>query len=149
MSRLCTIVVSLIVFAASPALAGPEPAQPKVPRELLEKRLAAAQKVFQENLFRFKNREGLSSELFGWPERCLEARLALADKQSDRVNAFKTYLSETREVERIATSYARTGQGRESDAQAATYYRLEAEIRLIKEGIEIPPEDKKGAPGKP
>jgi hypothetical protein len=29
---------------------------------------------------------------------------------------------------------AKTGQGRQADADAATYYRLDAEVRLAKEG---------------
>jgi hypothetical protein len=98
-----------------------------------------ARKVFEQNLLRLRNREGLPAELFGWSERWLEAELALCDKEADRVKAFRAHLDRTREVERMAINYAQTGQGRQADADAATYYRLEAEIRLFKEGVEPHP----------
>jgi hypothetical protein len=120
----------------------PAPAPPKVPKDLLQKRLASARKVFELNLARLKTGQGLPAELFGWSERWLEAELALADKQAERVKALKDHLNRTREVERVAVGHARTGQGRQADAEAATYYRLEAEIRLFKAGVPTNPAEK-------
>ena len=39
-----------------------------------------------------------------------------------------------KELERIFDAYAKSGQARESDAQATTYFRAEAEIRLLEAG---------------
>src|SRR5262245_23808543 len=128
--------ICLVLAFAAAAFAEPAPAPLKVPKQVLEKRLEAARKVFEQNLARLKAGQGLPAELFGWSERWLEAELALADKQADRVMALRNHLDRTREVERAAVNSAKTGQGRQADADAATYYRLEAEIRLLKEGVE-------------
>jgi hypothetical protein len=139
MVRSGLLSLSLALAAACPALAEPAAAPPKAPKQLLEKRLEAARKVYEQNLVRLKAAQGQPSELFGWSERWLEAELALADKQAERVKALNDHLDRTREVERIAATYARSGQGRQADADAATYYRLEAEIRLAKEGVDPHP----------
>ena len=86
--------------------------------------------------------------MFGWSERWLDAELALAAKPMDRAKALQDHLDRTREVERIMVEFAKmVGQGRQAYADAATYYRLEAEIRLYREGMtpQEPPREK----GKP
>ena len=120
---------------AAPNVAARDPAPPKVPKELLEKRAEAARKVYQQNLTRLKAGQGLPSELFGWSERWLDAELPLAEKPADRARVLQAHLDRTREVERMTVGFAKAGQGRQSDADAATYYRLEAEIRLHREGV--------------
>ena len=147
MMRSAMFSISLVLVAAGAAIADQAPGPLKVPKDLLEKRLEAVRKVYEQHSARIKQREGLPAELFGWSERWLEAELALADKQADRVKALRDHLDRTREVERAAVGHAKTGQGRQADADAATYYRLEAEIRLHKEGVE--PRPVKGAKGKP
>jgi hypothetical protein len=143
MARTCLIscgtflLVATLVGAADD---GPAPkGGPKIPVELLEKRVEAARKVYEQNRTRLQNAQGLPAELFGWSERLLEAELALSDKEGVRAKAFRDHFDRTREVERLAAGFARAGQGRQADADAATYFRLEAEIRLHKEGIEPHP----------
>ena len=133
MLRSGVLSVSLVLAAGAAALAQPAPAPRKAPKELLSRRLDAARKVFQENMARLKGAQGQPSDLFGWSERWLDAELALADKQADRVKALEAHLDRTRDVERMAVGYAKSGQGRQADADAATYYRLDAEIRLVHE----------------
>jgi hypothetical protein len=77
--------------------------------------------------------------LFGWSERLLEAELAMFDKKEDRIPYLKAHLARTREVERLAIVYAKTGQGRQADADAATYERLKADIRFFQATGEVPP----------
>jgi hypothetical protein len=118
----------------TPALTAATPL--KVPKELLEKRLEAARNVYTQNLTRVKAATGIPSELYGWSERWLEAELALADKQGDRVKALRNHLDRTREVERVALSHVVAGHAVKAEGEAATYYRVEAEIRLLNEGVE-------------
>jgi hypothetical protein len=103
--------------------------------------------VYEQNRVRIQNAKGSPAELFEWSERWLEAELAVCEKEADRVKAFRDHLDRTRYVERLSTGLALTGQGRQADADAATYYRIEAEIRLYREGIEPHPAkaDKKPA----
>jgi len=151
-SKICQLkdfaTIDMDFRKTTPQPSAPEASAPrKVSKELLEKRLEAARKVFEQNLVRLKGAQALPSELFGWSERWLDAELALAEKPADRVKALRDHFDRTREVERAAVNYAKTGQGRQADADAATYYRLEAEIRLLKEGLE--PHPAKGDKGKP
>lgn len=111
----------------------------KIPKDLLEKRVETARKVYQQKVKRIRNREGLPAELFAWSERWLEAELALCDKKSERAKPLRDHLDQTREVERIAAASARAGQGLQAEADAATYFRLGAEIRLLEEGVEPNP----------
>jgi len=104
----------------------------------LEKRLQAARNVFEQHLARLKAGQGLPSELFGWSEHWVDAEIALSGKAAERAEALKGHLARIREVERMAVAYAKAGQGRQADADAAIYYRLEAEIRLLREGIPLP-----------
>jgi RNA polymerase sigma factor (sigma-70 family) len=134
---------------SSTSFVDPPPASPKIPKELLENRLEAARKVFQQNLTRLKGAQAIPSDLFGWSERWLDAELALATKPTEKAKALRDHLDRTREVERVMISIARVGLGRQADADAATYYRLEAEIHLLKQGVEpYPAKDEKGQPEK-
>ena len=135
MFRFSALAICLMFFGSAPILADTGKT-PKVPKELLEKRAEAAGKVWKEKFLRLRNREARPSDLFGWSERWLEAELALRHDAADRAKALKGHLARTKDVERVAVQSARTGQGMQSDADAATYYRLEAEIRLIKEGVD-------------
>jgi hypothetical protein len=143
MFRLSALTASLILSVGVAVLADQPAAPPIVPRPvrrpLLEQRLEAARKVFEENTARLKAGQGLLTELFGWSERWLNAELALAGKPADREKALRAHLDRTREVERAAAGHARVGQGRQADADAATCYPLEAEILLIKEGFDPHP----------
>jgi hypothetical protein len=137
------------VEAVAATSADPAAPPPKVAKALLEKRLEAARSVYKENLARVQNGVGLPPDLFGWSARWLEAEMALADNQAARIKALRDHLDRTRQVERMAVEAANSGQGRKADADAAIYYRLEAEIRLQKEGVEPQPvKQDKGKPEK-
>jgi hypothetical protein len=134
MSRFNLLVLGLVVILASPVAAQPNGPAAKVPAELLRKRLESARSVYRQTYERVLTGQQAPAELFGWSERWLDAELALADKENDRVKALKEHLDRTRDVEHRAAVLFRAGQGRQSDADTATYYRIEAEIRLIRAG---------------
>src|SRR5579871_6984545 len=69
--------------------AAPAPGAPKVPRELLEKRLTEANAAWEMmwDLKRIGRWE--SVEIPGWSQRLLDAELALAEKQEDRTKALQ------------------------------------------------------------
>jgi outer membrane biosynthesis protein TonB len=115
------------------------PAARKVPKELLEKRLEAVQTVYKENQVRIQGGLGLPVELLKWSERWLDAELALRDKKAERLAAFKAHVNRTRELERLLTAFAKRGQGKTSDAAAATYERINAEIKYFEATGELLP----------
>jgi hypothetical protein len=126
-------LVSIVFVLSAGPVGAVDPAPAHAPKELLEKRLEAARNVFRQNLTRVKAAQAQPSDVFGWSERWLEAELALAAKPADRGKALRDHVERTREVERVAIALARTGQGRQADADAATYYRADAEIRLAEQ----------------
>ena len=111
----------------------------KVPKEVLQNRVEAARRVYQQNLVRVQSGAGIPADLFGWSERWLESELAVCDTVSERVKALRGHRDRTRDVERITGTKARMGKGTQADADAAMYFRLEAEIRLYKEGVKPQP----------
>ena len=106
---------------------------------MLQRRLRAARRAY-ENKYRELGRGTLSetSEFFGLSERWLEAELILRDNKEDKIAAVKAHMNRTREIERIAIIYAKRGVGLQSDADAATYERLGAEIRYFQATGEVP-----------
>ncbi len=132
---LAIVGVCSLLLSAEPARNAAPKAAPKVPRELLEQRREAARKVFEENLIRLRAAElAMDERLMWWSERWLNAELALSEKPADRTAAHEAHVKRLKELEKIFVVYAKTGQVRESDAQAATYYRADAEIRLLEAG---------------
>jgi RNA polymerase sigma factor (sigma-70 family) len=122
------------------AEAAPPAAAPRqVPKDLLEKQLDAARKVFKGRQVRIRAGQGLPTELYGWSERWLEAELALSSKKADRLAALKAHVERTREVEQMMMKYAEAGASRQEDTDAATYERARAEIRYFQATGEMPP----------
>ncbi len=137
MSRFAYVAIAFFFTGAALAIsASPiqKPAKPSagITPELLEARRDAARTVFQQNLERLKAAElPFDERHVRWSERWLDAELALHDKPADRIAALTANLERTQELEKLAASRVRTGQGPEVDALAARYYCLQAEIRLL------------------
>jgi hypothetical protein len=73
-----------------------------------------------------------AESLHAWSCRILEAAQELRPDKGDRVAAFQAHVDRMREVERLAVTLAKTGQGTQDEATAAEYFRLEAELWLTK-----------------
>ncbi len=130
---------SVLIPRGTSADVAPAPELPKVPKEMLEKRLETVKKVWKEKWKVMTS--GLSPQpdlLFGWSERLLDVELPLLDKPKDRIAALQAHVDRTREVERIVSTYAKRGVGRTSDADAATYERINAEIRFFQASGKAP-----------
>jgi hypothetical protein len=138
MTRLGTFCV-IMLSTAGPTFAFPDSPPPTIPKDLLEKRVEAARKVYEQKKTRLQSGQGLPAELFDWSERWLDAELALRDKKDERVKALRDHLDRTRELERMMQASARAGLGVQADVEAATFFRLGAEIRLVKEGVKPHP----------
>lgn len=106
-----------------------------VSRKLLEERRDAARSIFQEEMQRLQGAEALPQRVAEWSERWLDAELALSLARADRLKALEAHVERTKQVEKMADAYAKTGQGRQADASVARYYRADAEIRLQVENI--------------
>jgi RNA polymerase sigma factor (sigma-70 family) len=117
-----------------------KPVALKVPNELLELRLTSARQAYDRYKLRLQIDPNASfSDVFGWSERWLDAELALKVKPEDRVKALRAHLDRCRELERLTAEFAKIGQHRNAESDAATYYRAQAEILLLNEGVEPHP----------
>jgi hypothetical protein len=159
------LVLTILLLAAGGILiprgaqseAAPAPVAQTVPKELLERRLEVVNMVWEMNRRRFLGgKVALPNDLLGWSERMLEAELPLLDTQKDRITALQKHMDRTREVEQIFFRMADVGVGRIVDAHAATYERLNAEIRFFEATGEVPPpprilleKQRKQQPGEP
>ncbi len=126
---LVLIIVGASIFAVTDSGSeAREKAASKISREVLERRREAARKIFRLNLERCKAGEALLDEsLSMWSERLLAAELAMIDNPADRIAALKAHVERQREVARIATTIAESGQGRDD---VAKYFLIDAEIQL-------------------
>jgi hypothetical protein len=108
----------------------PAPAKSKAPKELLEKRRDMAKRIW-ETKWQVITQTGRMhvSELFGWSERWLEAELALQDKKEERITALKSHADRTREAERLSIASWKMRRLTAWDVDAASYERMNAEIR--------------------
>jgi hypothetical protein len=136
------------------ALAAPAPEARKAPKEMLEKRRDAAKGAWEVKLaLQLRTspvRGNVSprlSDLFGWSERWLDAELALCEKKEDRIAALKAHVDRTRIIEQFAIRVVKFARGTQADVKAATYERINAEIRYYEEtGKEPPPPPKEKEP---
>ncbi len=94
-------------------------------------RLRLAREVYAEMMERVKNAAGYDIEdLELWSRNLLGAELVVAATPADRNAAHEAHVKRTMELEELTKSYARSGQGRTSDALAAEFYRMRAEAEL-------------------
>ncbi len=105
----------------------------KVPPELAKARLDAARKTYEQKLRRVLNRGGGEPESFYvWSRRWRDAEEAIKPGKESRLATARAHLKRMQEIARIFAAYAKTGQGRPEDADAAEYYRIQAEIDLAR-----------------
>ena len=147
------IVVSVLFAAAwfhwHPAQAqdkekpkAPEPV--KVPKELLEKRVEAARNVYESKVSRYQAGQGsVTLDWVVWSHRWMDAELALNSalnrpEGDARFKPYHDHLKRLRAVEEIMRAQWKAAIGSKEDVDAATYYRLDAEVLLIQAGGKLP-----------
>jgi hypothetical protein len=123
------ILAIVVLAAAGAALSAPEAKRELDPTELAKGKVA--RQVFDQIIARYRNGEGYDvDDLALWSQRILVADLAASADAEQRRTAYEAHQARTSDIEKIAGSYFRAGMGRQSDALAAEYYRLDAESQL-------------------
>jgi hypothetical protein len=113
-----------------PATKDHAPVEPAI-KALIEGRLRTAREVFEEEMGRYEHTLTLfSDDTSVWSRRWMEEQLRLSPKPAERLVAIQDHLKRVKRLEIVAQQYAKTGQGRISDALKAKYFRLEAEELL-------------------
>lgn len=102
-------------------------------------RVETARAILDQDMQRFQHTldGNLLAEIPVWSRRLMEDRLRLATTQAERIAAIRDHRDRMQDVERQAEGYAKSGQGRISDALKASYYRLEADQGLVEERVDV------------
>jgi EF hand len=109
--------------------------------------LEEAQKVYETNEKQFSQGvQGLDAQsVYLWSRRWLEAQLDVVSEMGGNAAESRVPLTEhldrMKELERKTAALASTGQGRQADASAARYFRIQAEL-----WVEFRPRPKVGVP---
>jgi hypothetical protein len=124
--------VSLFFCAAVSAAPISEPAQPKVPEELLKARLAAVRQVFAAAREEALAGRGTIDDMPVWSQRLLEAERALATTKAEHVAACRQHLERMQEFEKMQKARFDAGRIAVKDFAAATYHRADAAVVLAR-----------------
>jgi hypothetical protein len=110
---------------------GLAPVAPAI-KALIEARIGTARGIFELEMKRFEDALTIfPDDTSVWSRRWMEDQLRLGPKPAEKLAAIQAHLERVKRLEKIADQYARTGQGRTSDALKAKYFRLEAEQMLV------------------
>ena len=123
------IVAGVLLIGVAWSAAPPK----EVAKEVDQSKAKIAADVYAQMRMRLSNNEQYDIEdLALWSQHLLDAELEVATDDSQRVAAYEAHSKRNTELARIAKSFVASGQGRESEALAAEYYRLQAESQLAK-----------------
>jgi hypothetical protein len=147
MKTLLPLGVGLVLIG--PACAEPPPDKDKLPailkakpvqpgprdsalRKLLVARFNAAVAEVQSLHEEYTAGKIRLDEMFDATRRVLDSDQELYDRPADRLRLLEQYLEVAREVERIAELRHEGGKSPASERERARYYRLDAEIRVLR-----------------
>ncbi len=111
--------------------AGDEAAVAKRMAELLQKRRDSAELTFDARMTGVEEgAEPADEAFFAAALRLHESELDLCRTRAERIGVGETHLKRMKKVEAISSARVEAAKIREEDGAVATYYRLDAEIRL-------------------
>jgi hypothetical protein len=127
--HLVLIGLWLTVISFAPAAPGD---QPKL-SVLVEARLQAAVKQYEETWSYYQQARIDSYQVYVWSKLILDCRREMTDKPAERLVALDDHLSRMKKLEALIKKVRRLGFGRSYDVGASEYYRLEAEFWVTRE----------------
>jgi hypothetical protein len=124
------ILLVLVRQGMTPAYAADDP---PVPKALAEARVNAARKAYQETdtLYR-EGRIRDVDRVYLWSQRWLESERDLSSKKADQVAAFEAHWKRMKNLEESVRKRYKVGAAAAIELPAVEYYRLEAEVWLVK-----------------
>jgi hypothetical protein len=99
---------------------------------LAVQRRDAARRTYEALWLDYRERRASEDLLYRWSLRWLEADRELSDQQADQVAAYQAHFERMRDLDRIIRRLHGSGQTTIEEASATEYYRVEAEIWLLK-----------------
>jgi hypothetical protein len=133
MTRYWVLLALLLGFlSAGPAGAAPDPETANTLARLAVQRRDAARRTYEALWLDYRERRAPEDLLYRWSLRWLEADRELSDQQADRVAAYQGHFERMRDLDRIIRRLHGSGQITIEEASATEYYRVEAELWLLK-----------------
>ena len=121
--------LSLAVISFAPAA----PVDPPRLAALAEARLQAALKQYEETWAYYQQARIESYQVYVWSKLILDCRREMTGKPAERIAALEDHLNRMKKLEALVTRVRRLGFGLSYDVGATEYYRLEAEVWLMRE----------------
>jgi hypothetical protein len=128
----CHVVLaglSLAVISFAPAA----PADQSRLSALAEARVQAALRQYEETWVYYQQARIDSYQVYVWSKLILDCRREMTDKPAERITAVEDHLNRMKKLEALVTKVRRLGFGLSYDVGATEYYRLEAEVWLMRE----------------
>jgi hypothetical protein len=125
------LALALSILSAGPAGAA-DPEAANLLARLAVQRRDAARKSYEVFWLDYRERRTSEDLLYRWSLRWLEAEKDLSDQQADRVAAYQGHYDRMRDLDRLIRRLHTSGQSTIEEASAAEYYRVEAEVWLLK-----------------
>jgi hypothetical protein len=126
------LALLLGIISAGPAGAAPDPEAANNLARLAVQRRDAARRTYEALWLDYRERRASEDLLYRWSLRWLEAERELSDQQADQVAAYQAHFERMRDLDRIIRRLRGSGQTTIEEASATEYYRVEAEIWLLK-----------------
>src|SRR5436305_1248271 len=101
--------MTLVLLAASAAMAAPAPAAAEVPAKLLQARRDAAQQAYDSALAQYRTGKGDAEGVYRWSQRWLVAQQEMSATKAERETAAAAHLGRMKDLEKAAEKMLRAG----------------------------------------
>ena len=126
-------ILTLVLAGLSIAPASPTASSTAAnPSPLAEARYRSALKQYEITWSYYQQARIDSYQVYVWSRLVLDARRDLGAKPADQIVALEEHLARMRKLEELVLKIRRLGFGRSYDVGATEYYRLEAELWLVR-----------------
>ena len=126
------LLLLLGLVSAGPVAAGADQETANTLARLAVQRRDAARRTYEALWLDYRERRASEDLLYRWSLRWLEAERELSDQPADQVAAYQAHFERMRDLDRIIRRLRGSGQTTVEEAGATEYYRVEAEIWLLK-----------------
>jgi neutral trehalase len=100
------------------------------PWELARAKVDAARRTCQSVAEEYLQGKASVEQVHLWSRRWLDAQRDISTKRSEQISAFEDHVERMRQLEQAAKNRVESRQAPASEASAAEYHRLEAELSL-------------------
>jgi hypothetical protein len=126
------VALALSVLWAGSARAAADQDAANVLARLAVQRRDAARKTYEVLWLDYRERRTSEDLLYRWSLRWLESEKDLSAQQADQVAAYQGHYERMRDLDRLIRRLQVSGQSTIEETSAAEYYRVEAEVWLLK-----------------